>query len=172
VKKAAFVVDNKINGQIRAREVRITGEGIEPKIISITQALQLAQELELDLIEIAPNANPPVCKIMDFGKFLYEKKLQDKKNKKNKTEVKEIKLRPGISDHDLSVKAKAASGFLTKGDKVKVTITFKGRENTHKEFGTMVMLKFIDMVEETGLIENEPQFEGNKMISMFKPKKK
>lgn len=172
MKKQKFTVDNRINGQIRAKEVRITGEGIEPKIVSLGDALTLAGNMGLDLIEIAQNANPPVCKIQDFGKFVYEKKLQDKQNKKNRTELKEVQLSPTISDHDLGTKAKAACGFLEKGDKVKVSIMFKGRQNAHKEFGSTIMLKFMDLTEEFGIIESQPKHEGNKMIAMFKPKKR
>ena len=172
MKKQKFTVDNRINSQIKAVHVRITGEGIESKIVSLGDALALAGDMSLDLVEISPNANPPVCRICDFGKFLYEKKIQDKLNKKNRTELKEVQLSPVISDHDLETKAKAACGFLEKGDKVKVSILFKGRQNAHREFGSTVMLKFMNLTEEFGTIESEPKFEGNRMIGMFKPKKR
>lgn len=172
VKKQKFTVDNRINGQIRAKQVRVTGEGIESKIVSLDDALAMAGDMSLDLVEIAPNAVPPVCKICDFSKFVYEKKLQDKLNKKNRTELKEVQLSPVISDHDLATKAKAACGFLEKGDKVKVSILFKGRQNAHREFGGTIMLKFMNLTEEFGTIESEPKFEGNRMIGMFKPKKR
>ena len=172
MKKQKFTVDNRINGQIKASQVRITGENIESKIVSIEDALAIASDMGLDLIEIAGNANPPVCKIYDFSKFVYEKKLLDKQNKKNRTELKEVQLSPTISDHDLGTKARASCGFLDKGDKVKVSIMFKGRQNAHREFGSTIMLKFIGLVEEFGIIESEPKFEGNRMIGMFKPKKR
>lgn len=172
MKKQKFTVSNRTNYQITAKEVRITGEGIESKILSTKEAIRIAEDMGLDLIEIAPNANPPVCKVQDFSKFVYEKKLQDKQNKKNRTELKEVQLSPVISDHDLKTKAKAACGFLEKGDKVKVCMLFKGRQNAHREFGSTIMLKFMDLTEEFGTIESEPKFEGNKMIAMFKPKKK
>ena len=172
MKKQKFKVDNLVNSQIRAKQVRITGDNVESKIVSLGDALALAGDMGLDLIEIAPNANPPVCKIYDFSKFVYEKKLLDKQNKKNRTEMKEVQLSPTISDHDLATKARASCGFLEKGDKVKVSIMFKGRQNAHREFGSTIMLKFIDLVEEFGIIEAEPKFEGNRMIGMFKPKKR
>jgi translation initiation factor IF-3 len=172
VKKQKFKVDNLVNSQIRAKQVRISGEGIESKIVSLGDALAIAGDMGLDLIEIAPNAVPPVCRIYDFSKFVYEKKQQEKQKAKNRTEMKEVQLSPTISDHDLATKAKASCGFLDKGDKVKVSILFKGRQNAHREFGGTIMLKFIDLVAEHGTIEAEPKFEGNRMISMFKPKKR
>ena len=172
MKKQKFTVNNRTNYQITAKEVRVTGEGIESRILSTKEAITIAEDMGLDLIEIAANANPPVCKIQEFSKFVYEKKLQDKQNKKNRTELKEVQLSPVISDHDLKTKAKAACGFLDKGDKVKVCMLFRGRQNAHREFGSTIMLKFMDLTEEFGTIESEPKFEGNKMIAMFKPKKR
>ncbi len=141
--------------------------------MSARDAQLLANEKNLDLVKISPNANPPVCKIMDYGKYKYEQSRKEKESKKKQKviTVKEVRLRPGIEQNDLNTKAKQAMKFLTKGDKVKVELRFRGRELGHKDLGKQVMLKFIDLVKEFGEPTKAPTFEGNNMVVMIDPKK-
>ncbi len=136
-------------------------------------ALELASSKNLDLAMISPNANPPVCRILDYGKFKYEQARKEKEAKKKQkiVNVKEIRLRPGIGDNDLKTKANQAIKFLQKGDKVKVELRFRGRELGHKDIGKEVMLKFIEMVNEFGEPSKPPKFEGNNMVANIDPKK-
>lgn len=163
----------RINEEIRAREVRvIAGEGEQLGIMSCRDALQLAQERHLDLVEIAPTAKPPVCRIMDYGKYRYEQQKRDKEaRKKQKTfDIKEVKLRPGIEDHDFGVKFKNAVRFLEDGDKVKVTIMFRGRELSHPELGEVLLKKMAEQLKDMAVIERAPKLEGRNMIMIVAPK--
>lgn len=171
--------DNKknqtqINDEIRADEVRLIDENGEMRgIVSIDEALALAEEADLDLVNISPNADPPVCKILDYGKYRYEQQKKEKNAKKNQhvTEIKEIRLSASIEDHDVEVKAKAASKFLQDGDKVKVSLRFRGRERDYTQLGFDAMKKFAEMVSEYGVIEKEPKMEGRRMNMFLAPKK-
>lgn len=163
----------RINEEIRAREVRvITADGEQLGIMSGRTAQQLAVERHLDLVEIAPTAKPPVCKIMDYGKFRYEQQKREKEaRKKQKTfDIKEVKLRPGIEDHDFNVKYKNAVRFLEDGDKVKVTIMFRGRELSHPELGEVLLNKMAEQLKEIAVVERVPKLEGKNMIMIVAPK--
>lgn len=165
--------DLRINDEIRAREVRVTADdGEQLGIMSGREALALAQEKHLDLVEIAPNAKPPVCRIMDYGKYRYEQQKRDKEaRKKQKTfDIKEVKLRPGIEDHDYEVKFKNALRFLEAGDKVKVTIMFRGRELSHPELGEVLLKRMAEQLKDTVIIERAPKLEGRNMIMIVAPK--
>ncbi len=141
--------------------------------MSSRDAQVMANNKNLDLVKISPNANPPVCKIMDFGKFKYEQARKEKESKKKQkiVTIKEVRLRPGIEENDINTKAKNAIKFLKKRDKVKVELRFRGRELGHKDLGKQVMLKFIDLVKEFGEPTKAPAFEGNNMVVMIDPKK-
>jgi len=163
----------QINRDIRAREVQlIDAEGHNRGVVETTEALQLADEAGLDLVEIVPNATPPVCKILDFGKFrfLEQKKAAEARKRQKVVEIKEIKLRPGIDDHDYEVKMRAVRRFFEEGDKVKVTLRFRGREMAHQDLG----FKLLNRVRvETGPIakvEAEPLMEGRQMTMVLAPK--
>ena len=141
--------------------------------MSAKEAQTIANNKNLDLVMISPNANPPVCKIMDYGKYKYEQSRKEKESKKKQkvVSIKEVRLRPGIEANDLNTKANQAIKFLKKGDKVKVELRFRGRELGHKDIGKEVMLKFIDIVKEFGEPTKAPAFEGNNMVVMIDPKK-
>ncbi|HSQ88957.1 translation initiation factor IF-3 [Romboutsia sp.] len=166
--------EQAINEQIRDKEVRlISDSGEQLGVIATKEAQAMANSKNLDLVMISPNANPPVCKIMDFGKFKYEQARKEKESKKKQKviNIKEVRLRPGIEENDLNTKANNAIKFLKKGDKVKVELRFRGRELGHKDIGKQVMLKFIDIVKEFGEPTKAPAFEGNNMVVMIDPKK-
>jgi translation initiation factor IF-3 len=165
---------HKINSGIIAREVRVVGEGIEPKVYSLSSALKLAEEKELDLVEISPTANPPVCKIIDYKKFLYEQKKKQKeiKAKSLKVVVKEIRFGPHTDEHDFNFKVKHAEKFLEEGAKVKAFVFFKGRSIIFQEQGQIMLLKMATTLEEVGVVEQMPKLEGKKMFMMIAPKKK
>ena len=141
--------------------------------MSAKEAQTIANNKNLDLVMISPNANPPVCKIMDYGKYKYEQSRKENESKKKQkvVNIKEVRLRPGIEANDLNTKANQAIKFLKKGDKVKVELRFRGRELGHKDIGKEVMLKFIDIVKEFGEPTKAPAFEGNNMVVMIDPKK-
>ena len=163
----------RINEEIRAREVRVVAdEGEQLGIMSGRDALNLALERHMDLVEIAPNAKPPVCRIMDYGKYRYEQQKRDKEaRKKQKSfDIKEVKLRPGIEDHDFDVKFKNAVRFLEDGDKVKVTIMFRGRELSHPELGEVLLIKMAKQLEGLAVIERAAKLEGKNMIMIVSPK--
>lgn len=162
-----------INEKIKSPVVRIVGEGIESKICNIKEALHIADEMTLDLVEISPNTNPPVCKLMNYQKFLYEqkKKLKEKKSKSAKMLVKEIRLGPQTDDHDFDFKLKHAIRFLTEGNKVKVDVYFKGRTIVYKEQGEKQLLKFAEALLDYGKPEMMPRLEGKKMLMIIAPKK-
>lgn len=163
-----------INERIRAREVRLVGDNVDTGVYSIQEALKIADELELDLIEISPNAEPPVCKILDYQKFLYQQKKRQKEQKAKSTKVvvKEIRFGPQTDEHDYNFKLKHAIGFLKEGAKVKAYVFFKGRSILFKEQGEVLLLRFANDLEEYGKVEQLPVLEGKRMIIMLSPKKK
>ena len=163
----------RINEQIRAKEVRIVSDDIEPKVYPIFQALKMAEEKELDLVEISPNAQPPVCRIIDYSKFLYQlkKRQKEQKAKQVKVNVKEIRFGPQTDDHDYNFKLKHAKGFLEDGDKVKAYVFFKGRSILFKEQGEVLLLRFANDLEGFGKVEQMPKLEGKKMFLYMAPKK-
>ncbi len=162
-----------INEHIRAREVRLVGDNVEQGVYSLHDALKIAEDLELDLIEISPNANPPVCKVLDYQKFLYQqkKRLKEQKAKSTKVVVKEIRFGPQTDDHDYNFKLKHAEEFLKEGAKVKAYVFFKGRSILFKEQGEVLLLRFANDLEEFGKVEQMPLLEGKRMIIMLTPKK-
>ena len=164
--------EHRTNQMIRVPEVRLVGENLEPGIYSTQDALKIAQDQQLDLVEISPGANPPVCRIIDYNKFLYEEKKKKKEMKaKSKTsEVKEIRFTPGTDDHDFEFKCKHAERFLKEGDKVKAYVQFKGRAIMFKERGELLLLKFADRLKDVGALEGLPKMEGKRMLVMFAPK--
>ena len=162
----------RTNNRINSPEVQvISSDGDNLGIIKTNDAISRAKEQGLDLIEIAPNANPPVCKIMDMGKFKYDQQKKASKAKKNqkKVELKEIKLRPVTGVHDYTFKIKNAQKFLSKGDKVKFTVKFKGRELQHKHLGNQLMDKIIQDMQNIGKVELHPKFDGKQMIMVIQP---
>ena len=164
------------NRAIRAKTVRIVGENIEPRIVSIQEAMRLAESLELDLVEISPQADPPVCKIMDYQKFLYQqrKKQKEMKAKAVKVVIKEIRFGPNTDEHDYDFKLKHAINFCAEGCKIKAFVFFKGRSILYKEQGEILLLRFAQDLEEYAKVESLPKLEGKRMIMMLaaKPKKK
>lgn len=170
--------DNKdqhaINDRIRAKEVRLVGDNVEQGIYPIAEALRIADDMDLDLIEISPNAEPPVCRILDYQKFLYQqrKRMKEQKAKSTKVVVKEIRFGPQTDDHDYNFKLKHAQGFLKEGAKVKAYVFFKGRSILFKEQGEVLLLRFANDLEEYGKVEQMPVLEGKRMIIMLSPKKK
>ena len=163
----------RVNEQIRVREVRIVGDGIESTVMPTRNALHLAEQKGVDLVEISPNAQPPVCRLIDYSKFLYQQKKHQKemKAKQVKVDVKEIRFGPQTDDHDYEFKLKHAKGFLTDGDKVKAFVFFKGRSILFKEQGEVLLLRFAADLEDYGKVEQKPQLEGKRMIMFIAPKK-
>ncbi len=157
---------------IRVPQVRLVGDKIEVGVYSIQEALKMAQEQALDLVEISPNADPPVCKIIDYNKFLYEKKRKEKemKAKSKASEVKEIRFTPNTDDHDFDFKAKHAEKFLKEGNKVKAYVQFKGRAIQFKERGELLLLKFAERLNDSGVLEGMPKMEGKRMLAIWAPK--
>jgi len=164
--------EHRTNHMIRVPEVRLVGENVEPGVYQTPEALKIAKDLELDLVEISPGANPPVCKIIDYNKFLYDekKKKKEMKAKSKSSEVKEIRFTPNTDDHDFEFKVKHAEKFLLDGDKVKAHVQFKGRAIMFKERGELLLLKFADRLKEVGALEGMPKMEGKRMLVMFAPK--
>ncbi|MEI6062081.1 MAG: translation initiation factor IF-3 [Bacteroidota bacterium] len=164
---------HKINEKIKSPVVRVVGENIEPGIYNIKEALQMAENLELDLVEISPTANPPVCRIVDYKKFLYElkKKQKEIKAKTAKVVVKEIRMGPQTDEHDFNFKLKHARSFLQEGAKVKVEVFFRGRSIVYKDQGEIILLKFAQELMEFGKVEKLPLLEGKRMIMIIAPKK-
>ncbi|QUL99722.1 MAG: translation initiation factor IF-3 [Candidatus Fermentithermobacillus carboniphilus] len=165
-------IEQRVNEEIRAREVRvILPDGEQLGILPIHEALRAARERGLDLVEVAPQAKPPVCKIMDYSKWKYDqaKKLKEAKKKQRTQDVKEIKMRPSIDEHDFNVKARACERFLTDGDKVKATIMFRGRELAHIEIGQKVLERLLERVKEICVVERPPRIEGRNMIMVLAP---
>jgi translation initiation factor IF-3 len=164
----------RINERIRVKEVRLVGENVEQGVYSIQQALAIADQKQLDLIEISPNAVPPVCRITDYQKFLYQQKKRQKEQKAKSTKIslKEIRFGPQTDDHDYNFKLKHAMAFLGEGSKVKAYVFFKGRSILFKEQGEVLLLRFANDLEDYGKVESMPVLEGKRMIIMLAPKKK
>lgn len=164
--------EHRINERIRAQEVRLVGDNVTVGVYPTQEALKIAQALELDLVEISPTADPPVCKAVEYKKFLYEKKRKEKEMKANakQSEVKEIRFTPGTDDHDFEFKTKHAERFLKEGDKVKAYVQFKGRAIMFKERGELLLLKFAERLGEVGVLEGMPKMEGKRMLVIFAPK--
>ena len=163
----------RVNEQIRAREVRIVGDDIESVVMPLHKALSLAEEKELDLVEISPTAVPPVCRLIEYSKFLYQlkKRAKEQKAKQVKIDVKEIRFGPQTDDHDYNFKLKHAISFLKDGDKVKAYVFFKGRSILFKEQGEVLLLRFANDLEEYGKLDMMPVLEGKRMTIMMSPKK-
>jgi translation initiation factor IF-3 len=175
----------RLNREINVPKIRLVGENleevsevankpVEPGVYSTFQVIQWAEALELDVVEISPNADPPVCKIIDYKKFIYDRKKKEKelKAKTAKTVIKEIRFGPNTDDHDFDFKVKHAKKFLEEGDKIKAYVQFKGRAIVFKDRGELILLRFLKELEETGAAEELPKLEGKRMIVMISPKKK
>ena len=165
--------DLMINEEIRDREVRVVDQnGEQLGVMPIRQALEMAEEMQLDLVKIAPQARPPVCKIMDYGKYRFEQSKKEREFRKNQKviTVKEVRLSATIEDHDIDVKLKNAIKFLKEGNKVKATIRFRGRQITHSEIGRQVMTEFAERIKEYGTIDKAPMIEGRNMSMFISPK--
>ena len=162
----------RINDRIRAPEIRLIGaEGENVGVVHPAKAMQMARDAELDLVEISPNANPPVCKIMDYGKFKYEQQKRESEARKKQTtiQVKEVKFRPNTDTHDYEVKMRNVVKFLEKGDKVKVTLRFRGREMAHQNLGRELLERVAEDTKEIGKVENFPKMEGRQMVMLIGP---
>ena len=164
--------EHRTNHMIRVPQVRLVGENVTVGVYPTQEALKKAQELQLDLVEISPNADPPVCRIIDYNKFLYDKKKKEKemKAKSKASEVKEIRFTPNTDDHDFDFKSRHAEEFLKDGNKVKAYVQFKGRAIQFKERGELLLLKFAERLAETGQPEALPRLEGKRMFIMLAPK--
>jgi translation initiation factor IF-3 len=162
-----------VNYEINVPQVRLVGvDGEMIGTVTTREAMAAAEDSGFDLVEISPNADPPVCKLLDFGKFKYEqqKKKNEARKKQKIIEVKEIKLRPNIDDHDYDVKMRAATGFLDEGDKVKVTMRFRGREMMHQDLGMNVLMRVKDQLDPLAKVEQTPQLEGRQMTMVLAPR--
>lgn len=164
--------EHRTNHMIRVPQVRLVGENVEIGVYDTQVAQRMAQDQGLDLVEISPQANPPVCKIIDYNKFLYEKKKKEKemKAKSKVSEVKEIRFTPNTDDHDFDFKSKHAQNFLKDGNKVKAYVQFKGRAIMFKERGELLLLKFAERLVDFGTLESMPKLEGKRMFAIFAPK--
>src|SRR6476659_3306071 len=164
--------EHRTNHMIKVPQVRLVGQNIEIGVYPIAEAQRIANDLGLDLVEISPQADPPVCKIIDYNKFLYEKKKKEKemKAKSKVSEVKEIRFTPNTDDHDFDFKSKHAENFLKDGNKVKAYVQFKGRAIMFKERGELLLLKFAERLVEFGTLESMPKLEGKRMFAIFAPK--
>lgn len=163
-----------INGQIRDKEVRLIGEDGEQKgIMPIKEAMRLAQEAELDLVKIAPKAQPPVCKIIDYGKYRYElaRKEKEAKKKQKTVEVKEVRLSPNIDTNDLNTKVNNAKKFISKGNKVKITLRFRGREMAHVQQSKHILDDFVELLKDIAVVEKQPKLEGRSMSMVLTEKR-
>ncbi|MBN4665746.1 translation initiation factor IF-3 [Pandoraea nosoerga] len=166
---------HRINGEITAPEVRLTGvDGEQLGIVKLAEAFRLSEEADVDLVEIAPQAQPPVCRLMDYGKFKYQeqKKAHENKLKQKVVQIKEVKFRPGTDDGDYNVKLRNLKRFLEDGDKTKITLRFRGREMAHQEIGARMLERLKTDLEEFGQPEQMPKMEGRQMIMVIAPKKK
>jgi translation initiation factor IF-3 len=164
-----------LNGEINALEVRLVGVNNEPLgIVKTADAMRMAEEQEIDLVEIAPQADPPVCRLMDYGKFKYQeqKKAHEARLKQKIIQVKEVKFRPGTDDGDYAIKVRNLTRFLEEGDKTKVTLRFRGREMAHQDIGMRLLERVKADLEPVGIIEQFPKMEGRQMIMVIGPKKK
>ena len=168
------ISDLMINGQIRDKEVRLIGEDGEQKgIMPIKEAMRLAQEAELDLVKIAPKAQPPVCKIIDYGKYRYElaRKEKEAKKKQKTVEVKEVRLSPNIDTNDLNTKVNNAKKFISKGNKVKITLRFRGREMAHVQQSKHILDDFAELLKDIAVVEKQPKLEGRSMSMVLTEKR-
>ncbi|MBQ8829090.1 MAG: translation initiation factor IF-3 [Burkholderiaceae bacterium] len=166
---------HRINGEIRVPEVRLTGvDGVQIGIVKTIQALAMAEEADVDLVEVAPNARPPVCRLMDYGKFRYQeqKKAQEAKAKQKVIQVKEVKFRPQTDENDYQTKLRALTRFITDGNKAKVTLRYRGREMAHQEFGNDLLTRVKEDLAEIAQVESFPKLEGRQMIMVLAPKRK
>src|SRR5690606_39782637 len=165
--------EHRINEKIVASQIRLVMEGEEPRVMSVREAIALAEEQEMDLVEISPNAVPPVCKIMDYRKFLYNQKRKQKelKAKQSKIVIKEIRFGPNTDDHDFNFKLEHAKKFLEEGSKVKAYVFFRGRTIVFKDRGEILLLKFAQELAEIGVLEQMPKLEGKRMTIMINPKR-
>jgi translation initiation factor IF-3 len=166
---------NRLNDEITVPQVRlIDEEGENVGVLSITEALEAAQQAGVDLVEISPNMDPPVCRVMDYGKFLFEKKKQQSaaKRKQKQVQVKEVKFRPGTDEGDYQVKLRNLHRFLEEGDKAKVTMRFRGREHAHRELGLELLQRVEQDLVEVAIVESKPAMEGRQMVMVLTPKKK
>ena len=167
---------HRINGEIRVPEVRLTGlDGEMIGIVRTSQALAMAEEADVDLVEVAPNARPPVCRLMDYGKFRFEQAKREKEARKNQQkviQVKEVKFRPQTDKNDYDTKLRALTRFLADGNKAKVTLRYRGREMAHQEFGTDLLNKVKEDLADIAQVESFPKLEGRQMIMVLAPKKK
>ena len=167
-------LSNRVNEQIKGvKEVRLVGDNVEQGVYPIAEAMRIADELELDLVEISPNANPPVCRVIDYQKFLYQQKRREKEQKAKSTKVvvKEIRFSPQTDDHDYNFKLKHAQGFLKEGCKVKAYVFFKGRSILFKEQGELLLLRFANDLEDVAKVDQLPKLEGKRMFLFLSPKK-
>jgi translation initiation factor IF-3 len=164
--------EHRINHFIRVPQVRLVGDNVTVGVYPTQEAMKMAQEQQLDLVEISPQADPPVCKIIDYNKFLYEKKKKEKEMKANSkvSEVKEIRFTPNTDDHDFDFKSKHAENFLKEGNKVKAYVQFKGRAIQFQDRGQLLLLKFAERLAEVGQLESMPKLEGKRMLAIFTPK--
>lgn len=165
----------RINGEITAKEVRLlSGTGEQLGVVSLKEALVMAEEQEVDLVEISPTAKPPVCKLMDYGKYKYQqaKKRDEAKKNQKQVQIKEIKFRPGTDEGDYQIKMRNINRFLADGDKVKVTLRFRGREMAHQQLGAQLLERVKEELAEAGTVEQFPKMEGRQMVMMIAPKKK
>lgn len=165
--------DFRINEEIRIRDIRVVdNDGNQLGIMPTREAMKIAEERQLDLVEIAPQAKPPVCRIMDFGKYKYElsKKEKEARKKQRVIDIKEVKMRPNIEDHDFEVKVKNAVRFLKDGDKVKASIIFRGREIVHTQLGKVLLVRLAEVLGELCNVERQPKLEGKNMIMILSPK--
>lgn len=163
----------RVNDRITAKEIRLIGaEGENLGVVTPSKAMDLADDAGLDLVEISPNAEPPVCKIMDFGKYKYETQKREAEARKNQKviDIKEIKFRPGTDSHDYDVKMRNVMKFLENGDKVKITLRFRGREMAHQQLGAQLLKRVAEDVAEVAKVENMPKMEGRQMIMMIAPR--
>jgi translation initiation factor IF-3 len=174
LRRCCTISDYMINEQIRDKEIRLIGEhGEQLGVMPAKDALHIAQEANLDLVKIAPNAEPPVCRIVDYSKFRYEQVRKAKENRKKQktTEIKEIQLTPGIADNDLNTKAGQARKFITKGNKVKVELRFRGREMAHQQAGMDTVLAFCQKLEDVAAVDKPPKMEGRNLVVILAEKK-
>ncbi|MCC5905369.1 MAG: translation initiation factor IF-3 [Balneolaceae bacterium] len=162
-----------VNDEIRASKVRLIRPDDEHEIVSIDRAIEIAESFQMDLVEVAPNANPPVCKVIDFGKFMYEKKKKEKeaKKKQHTIQVKELRFRPTTDDHDLEFKTRHAREFLEGGDKVKATVQFRGRDMLYTDQGEVLLNNLAESLDDVSKVESKPTMEGRRMIMILSPSK-
>lgn len=168
------IADLRVNGYIRAPEVRVVApDGSQIGVKKLAEAIWLAEQLELDLVEVAPNAKPPVCRLMDYGKYKYEQSVKEReaRKKQTRTSVKELRMKVRIGDHDFDITARKAREFLGEGDKVKVNIRFRGREQERPEFGRDLLHRLADTLDVVGAVEQAPKLEGRSMTMVIAPRR-